>query len=826
MKNAKIAKLAERVSFSDYLPYKSYDEEAKVYWNTDDSAGFIWECTPQVYAGDQHAAALEGLFRQDLPDETVIQFILIGDNHIDPIIEQYRRKKTRHTEIIDKMVDQICNTMRKNSKGIPGMQGIPLRNFRMLVAVRMPGETVDEKKLQETYTSFTEKLTGALLYPRDFKPEDLVDWLRHFFNDEYSLNNRTYNENVPLKKQVIFSDTIIENHVDYMKTGEKYLRCATVKSYPKEVNLLQTNELFGGIWGGISDGSQVTTPFIFTLTLFIDLKLRDHLNRKAEFYAKQPAFGSFAKTIADVKAEYSETLYQIGSGVPYVRIVPAFWVWGTESQSNAAISRVKRMWEEKGYVMQSDKVILPILLIVSLPFGTYTKAKILDVLQRDFPVSSETVVNILPTQGDFSGAEPSIFFISRKGQLCGLDIFSKRKVNNSNVFVAAGSGAGKSFLVNYITTNCYGEEALIRIVDIGRSYKKMTKMFNARFIDFDEYSNICLNPFTYLDDPDEEIPVIGSMVKGMCFAKTDIVPQDIAETANMLTQEAAMWAWNTHQNDACIDTVYTYLNEFPELCENHEQKHPANMQDISRMLAFHLTDFTSGGSYGKWFNGRASFSISSDEFVVLELENLRAQKALWNIVTMQIINAVTQDLYLSDRSRKRLIIFDEAYQFLKDSSTLKDVIGEGYRRARKYGGSFSVITQSLLDLNLFPGVGQIIMANSDFKFYLESTDFDKALEEKLINYSPFVMKILKSIKSNRPKYSEIFVDSPLGMGPVRLSVNPYLYYLFTSDADEIAQIERMITERGMTYDQAIIEMIRINRPEENIEEYVKILKAA
>jgi conjugal transfer ATP-binding protein TraC len=816
MKTEDIKKLAERVPFSDYLPYNTYDPETKVYWNADDSAGYIWECIPQVYAGDEHARVLEGIFRQELPDETVIQFILIADKHIDPIIERFQQKKTRNSAIISKMVKHIGSFMRMNAEGIPGMQGIPLRNFRMLVVVKMPGEKATEKLLREVYTSFEEKLKGALLYPRNFTPEDLLDWLRHFFNDNPSLNNRTYSDSVALKKQIIFADTLIENHVDYMKTGEKHLRCATVKSYPEEVNLLQTNELFGGIWGGISDSSQVTSPFIFTLTVYIDHKLKDQLYRKTEFYTKQPAFGSFAKTIANIKTEYQEALNEIGCGVPYVRIVPTFWVWGTESQANTAIARVKRMWEEKGYVMQSDKVILPILLIVSLPFGAYTQTKIFEILQRDFPVSAETVVNVLPTQGDFSGAEPSILFISRKGQLCGLDIFSKR-ANNSNIFVAAGSGAGKSFLINYLATNYYGENAMIRIIDIGRSYKKMTNLFGARFLDFDETSNICLNPFTNLDDPDEEIPVIGSMIKGMCFAKTDIVPQDIAETANTLTQEAARWAWKTHQSDACIDTVQTYLNEFPEFCDNREQKHPSNMQDIARMLAFNLIDFTSNGSYGKWFNGQATFDITSDEFVVLELENLKAQKALWNIITTQIINAVTQDLYLSDRSRKRLIIFDEAYQFIKDGSALKDVISEGYRRARKYGGSFSIITQSILDLQLFGGIGQIIMANSAFKFYLESTDFDKAEAEKLINYGPFIMKLLKSIKSSRPKYSEIFVDSPLGIGPARLSVNPYLYFLFTSDAGEIAEIERMIAKEGMTYDEAITEMVQIHRPNEAAE---------
>ena len=48
----------------------------------------------------------------------------------------------------------------------------------------------------------------------------------------------------------------------------------------------------------------------------------------------------------------------------------------------------------------------------------------------------------------------------------------------------------------------------------------------------------------------------------------------------------------------------------------------------------------------------------------MELENLKVKPDLYKVVTMLVINAVTQDLYLSDRSRHRLIIFDEAWQFL------------------------------------------------------------------------------------------------------------------------------------------------------------------
>jgi len=243
----------------------------------------------------------------------------------------------------------------------------------------------------------------------------------------------------------------------------------------------------------------------------------------------------------------------------------------------------------------------------------------------------------------------------------------------------------------------------------------------------------------------------------------------------------------------------------------------AIFRNTAQMLACNLRDFTSGQSYGRWFNGVSNFDISRDEWVVLELENLKPQKQLFKIVTLQVINAVTQDLYLSDRSRNRLIIFDEAWQFIRGENAhsggartvahMKEVIEEGYRRARKYGGSFTVITQSLLDLKQFGSVGDVIRANSAFKMYLESPDFEKAKAEGLIDCGEFGMALLKSLKSNKPKYSEIFMDTPFGMGISRLAVDPYSYYIYTSDAREIAEIESMVKE-GMDYAGAIAEMVR------------------
>ena len=92
---------------------------------------------------------------------------------------------------------------------------------------------------------------------------------------------------------------------------------------------------------------------------------------------------------------------------------------------------------------------------------------------------------------------------------------------------------------------------------------------------------------------------------------------------------------------------------------------------------------------------------------------------------------------------------------------------------------------------------------------LASPDFEKAKMDKIIDYDDFVMKVLRTVKSNKPKYSEIFIDSSaFGIGVARLVVDNYTYFVFTSDPKEIAEIEQIVKERKVDYSEAIYEMVR------------------
>lgn len=308
--------------------------------------------------------------------------------------------------------------------------------------------------------------------------------------------------------------------------------------------------------------------------------------------------------------------------------------------------------------------------------------------------------------------------------------------------------------LDYLAHRCFGSDAVIRIIDIGGSYRKIAGVLGGRHLEFKENENICLNPFTHVscgseEDLEGDLSVIAAIVLQMIYPVPD---------AMTLIEEAVRWAWETEGNDAKIDTVFEYLRRFPKYAKEDFESNDAFRQ-LAHTLAFHLSEFTTGNIYGRWFNGKSTFDLSQDEFVVLDLERLKPRPRLFKVVMFQALNEVTRDLYLSDRVKPHMMIFDEARQFSETGAhemALIDVIREGYRRARRYRGSFTIITRSLLDSRLFA----------------VSADFEKACEE-----SPLDLK---------------HKTTPFGCGVVRLEVDSFSYYVYPPEGAEVAEIESRV----------------------------------
>jgi len=620
LRHSDLAKLTRRHPFSAFLNYVAYDHKNEVYVNQDSTFGMIWECSPLTYAGEKAMNSLEGIFRAGMPYGTIVQFVLHADSHIEPIIERYRNSRTRTEPIIVTNTERVTEFLIEGKKGLEACSFIPVRNFRLFVAVKVPGdaagmpkpEEFDDKKkiapLLDIKRQINETLRAAQLYPRNLPPDNLIEWMRRLLNtypkDYPEHNFNYYSPDIPILKQIINADTVIKEGSDYIQAGDKYWCCTTPKSFPREVDPMQTNSLFGGIWGIVSDADQIKTDFLYSFNIVFQKGLDVTIHAKTNMMLNQKGVGSLSTLLHRKQAEHVEAADDLEHGVKFLKIIPVFWVFSDDvEKARDSCTRVRRLWENNGYVMQRDNMVLKILFISSFPLCLYADGKNIENLERDFTAPVPSITPLLPVQGDFvgSGGIPNLIFTGRKGQLVSLDFFAKG-ATNFNCFCCATSGSGKSFLVNFIAFNYYACGSIIRIIDIGGSYKKIADMLGARYLDFSPDSNICLNPFTNIIEPDEEVNVIATVFAQMAYANSNKGCEDVEEID--LFYWAVQWAWKQKGQDADVNTVWDFMKKFPTGPGMEQHKESETNTDLiakARKLSFLLMKFTSHGNYGKFF---------------------------------------------------------------------------------------------------------------------------------------------------------------------------------------------------------------------------------
>lgn len=832
--NSELDKMSTTNPFSQYLNYSAYDEEDETYYNADDTIGWVWECNPIIFAGEKTINTIEGLFRGGIPDNSVLSLTLIADPYLGNFLNNFEKCRTRDNEMIRGSIVNMRKYLEGGVYGVKNLSQIPARNFRLLVSLKIPATSAEAEGggWGDLKNQIRETLSGCGISmgekgPLFMDPPKLLDWARRLFNDDCPDNYETWDEEIPLRKQIIKSETVVKDGGDYLQFGRRSFRCMTPKVNPKEVDPMMINELFGGYRGVVSDADQIKSPFMFTMNVFFQ-PLRKKLHGKCNFVLSQKNFGSLTGTLQRKQAEYLKATDKIEKGVPYVRVMPIFWVWGqNEKEALDSITRARRIWEARGYMMQIDRGILKIMFLAALPMGLIiNKGKTLDNLERDFIVDSEALAPTLPIQGDYAGAGfPKTVLFGRKGQVASLDFWAEG-ANNMNGLVLGGSGGGKSYLANDIVFGNYSCGANIRILDVGRSYKKMVKMLGAKFLDFFPNNPISLNPFTNIINPSEELSPIVDIVALMAFASNPT--EQVSTIEKNLLRSAVRWAWATAGNGADTGLVHKFLVEFPanpSPVVNEETKNNIPLEQGERItvvtdkivecakhLAFQLQEFIPGGDFGGFFSGPCVFDIRKDSCVVTELQELRGMPELYRVVTGLVVNAYLQDVYQKkDLSIPTFLCFDEGWQYLDTKQggagdLLAPVLERLARTCRKANAGMLLITQSILDLQNFGSAGRALWNNSEFKVFLQSNDLMQPEVQDLLGYDDFSMSLLRSIQSQVPRYSELFIDSPFGKGVARMARDPYSYYINTSKGSEVAEIERLV-DGGKSYHQAIEIMI-------------------
>lgn len=835
----KINSLFKENRLSDWLPYHAYDEENQLYTNADGTYGFILECAPIMFAGEQLLSGLTSVLQQEWPKDSLIQFILYADPNMTGIIDRYCRIRDRLLDVSNPREEFLhtwtrwqADYLRKHRhQGISRDVPVPFRNFRAFITAKIPCSRSDllgrSTKTLEQIRILRDSLTGTLrsnaIRSQDCHPSILIQWLWQVWNPGHPfLESNIYDERRVIKEQIIAPDTEITRTARTLVVDGYPMSVRIPQVYSQEPRSFQVNQLVGDLLG--SNLQQLCSPFL--LSLNVDpCPVDKELNVKAEVSGIQKsAFKALSPKTERKREEFAWAAEEREKGVKFVRGYLTLVMYDnvpvlpgqTYDSSISALARnesmVNTVWGNQGFRLQSEVFCGLEFMMAAMPFGLYRSS--LKNMNRLITAPAAAFSCLAPLQADWRGTlKEGMLFITRRGQLCCLDFFDSD--TNYNFAVAAPSGSGKSFLVNKILQEYASQRGECYIVDVGKSYKKQCQLQMGQYVEFDESKDISVNIFGELSleafrvdelEQEAEHGMPSDQAVQLKKDRTSLLTlytqllgvmanpkEPITDLENALLSNCIIEAYSRLKpGDIMIpDNFVAVLDEWQR--ENDER---GKQEFVAGQLATRLRKYCRGGEHGRWFRGRMNVSFEK-LFVVLELEQLNAMKDLREVILLLIISIIERKFYFGNRSVPKIMLFDEAWDLFRNPNTAA-FIETAYRRFRKYNGSIGTIVQSFLDFANRGNeqVGQAILSNSEWKLLLQPKieELKECVDRNLLSINEAGLQIAQTVRTTKGLYSEVLLLSSNQCSVFRFVPTPAEKTAFTTLPHEVQVYENIYSK--------------------------------
>ena len=796
------AKMVEHASAAKLFSELAYEEEYGLFYMEDGMIGFALQMNPLTAANPSTLNQMIGTLSQDWPKNSFMQWTLISSPDIDRNLRQMVGMRANANELLFKTVMERAAFFREGTKVPIGDDNGPLvRDHRLILTAKIPCDNPPSVKTIKAAYKLKNSVQNALqstgLGPQALTAREYVRIMQTLLNwgDDASwkstAEDKVYDESKMLRDQFIDIENDLTVSSTGLRIGKKHIRTLSVKQYPEFVHL-------GIPFSYIADPKHgnrgLKNSFMITASIYFPDSegTREVMTSKRNWLIKQ-AQGPMMKFVPKMAAQYHSfnALFDaLDDGDRAIQFNFSLAIFAdSEEEANNDVSNAKTYYRTIGMQMMEDKYFhLPIFLN-SLPFGADQHA--MKALNRYTTMATRHAVRLIPFLGDWKGTgTPTMQFVSRTGQLMSVDLFDSN--TNFNGVIAAQSGAGKSFLTNEKIVSYLSMGERVWVIDVGRSYEKLSDALGGQFMVFGDDSDICLNPFDLVKDYNEEVNMLIGLLTAMAAPNEKLSDLQISRLRKVLND-----LWLEHGQDTTIDMVAK------KMIDMGTEEEDLRISDVGHQLF----PFTTAGEFGRWFNGKNNLEMKQNPFITLELEELKGKPELQQVVLLQLIYQIQQEMYLGERDQRKLLIIDEAWSLLS-SGSVAGFIETGYRRFRKYGGSAITITQSINDLYNNP-TGIAIVENSANMYLLKQKGqtIDQVRRDEKLPLTEAGYDLLKTVHTQAGKYSEIFFITENGAGIGRLIVNRFQQLLYSTKHSEVQAIKDY-QRQGLALQDAIDAVIQ------------------
>lgn len=321
----------------------------------------------------------------------------------------------------------------------------------------------------------------------------------------------------------------------------------------------------------------------------------------------------------------------------------------------------------------------------------------------------------------------------------------------AHTIILGRTGAGKSFLLNFLITNLQKYQPHTFIFDLGGSFRSLTQLFGGSYVHVGlEGEGFKINPFS-LPPTKENLDFLALFLKVLMqgSGKFDLEPAIERDLYHQIE--------NLYAVDPTLRTLGVLANTL-----NHE-------------LSDRLAKWTHGGQFGFLFDN-AEDIISFSRFQCFDFQRMSQYPEVLEPLLFYILhraNAVIADRQITEVFKAFFI--DEAWVFLKNPSIQRYVV-EALKTWRKHNAAMVLSTQSLDELRR-SDILDVIIESCATKIFLANPDMDRGLYRRQFHLNENEVDLIQNLI---PK-QQFLIKTPELAKVANLTVDSKSYWLYTND---------------------------------------------
>jgi conjugal transfer ATP-binding protein TraC len=795
----------DKPPFPHYLPHVTCRAETVVL--TDrlgqaPSVGGLWELEPVCVEGaaderwDSVSSAMDGLLAR-LPEDTAVQFYLIGDPHIGDDIAQFVNRAQRDDVIGTICADRVRLYQQSVHTPLFEHKGIPFRcrRVRVYVSVRHwpqrvgwfnrigHGHIAIDAWLSQAQAEFSAieqilreglQLTGMGLTRLD--PHALKALLWRLLNPGEPFTATPYREDTLLRHQLLGHHPEADGHG--LTCGTHCVTILSASEPPTETSpgLFVRERDFGGAIAALLDLFPELC-LVYNVHILNQQQAYAHVKRRKSlaWINRLDPLQGFSVESDVVGRDLEHVLAEVfGRGRRVLAVGMHALLSGTATEVTAQRTRVLAALDHLGMRFVPEEHIGAPLVVQCLPLGFDPAAD--TQLCRLHRYVSANVADLLPVYGYFRGVgnrTGRFLWLSRRGELVFFD--PSTAAPSPNMLVSGITRSGKTLFVMDLAVQGLRLGARVVVLDKGKSYQRFCTLLGGRHVPMDARQLPRLNPFVGALTP-ERLPVLWREVAEMMQGRSE---------RDFLTREQEGMI-----ERAISDTYHRFGQDEVTLSDIAAQLQAQGT--YGTQLAFRLQPWLRSGRYGRYVDGPNELTLDN-VLTVFELGQLDSDPDLQRILTMVLVDRITTTFAQASEAL-RFLVAEELSSVLYTDNAGR-YLEEVARTYGKIGTSLVSVTQQPMDL-AHTRAGQAIRDNSPIRFLLpQPPEVVEAVSRELA-LTPEKTALFHSLETVPGKFSEALLDTPTGTGVIRIVLPPSQYWLTTSNDAERRYLDRQCQRLG------------------------------